>query len=168
MLFVPYFNTVLLAEVARRLAAAHADPVPREGDEADRVPEHRYPLNKHAQNNNAHPSVVGDLLVEDHEEGEEDRDEVVMIIVTIVVVTIVLATTVLKTIVLVIIVPVTRDGVTIDLMMITVLVTIDQKTTAIYIQSSATVVFWGSIIWLKISSLNCGFIVLKMEKMNEL
>ena len=67
---------MLLAEVARRLAAAHADPVPREGDEADRVPEHRDPLNKHAQNNNAHPSVVGDLLVEDHEEREEDRDEV--------------------------------------------------------------------------------------------
>ena len=43
MLFVPYFNTVLLAEVARRLAAAHADPVPREGDERDRVPEHRDP-----------------------------------------------------------------------------------------------------------------------------
>ena len=67
---------MLLAEVARRLAAAHADPVPREGDEGYRVPEHRYPLNKHAQDDDAHPSVVGDLLVEDHEERKKNGNQV--------------------------------------------------------------------------------------------
>ena len=76
MLFVPYLHPVLLAEVARRLAAAHADPVPREGDEADRVPEHRYPLNKHAQNNNAHPSIVRNFVIKHDKEGKKNGNQV--------------------------------------------------------------------------------------------
>ena len=40
------------AEVARRLAAAHADPVPRKRYKTDRVPEHGDPLHEDAQNNN--------------------------------------------------------------------------------------------------------------------
>ena len=67
---------MFLAEVARRLAAAHADPVPREGDEADRVPEHRDPLHEDAQNNDAHPSVGRDFVIKHDEEREEDRDQV--------------------------------------------------------------------------------------------
>ena len=66
MLFVPYLHPVLLAEVARRLAAAHADPVPRKRYKTDRVPEHGDPLDKDAQDDDAHAPVVRDLLVEDH------------------------------------------------------------------------------------------------------